>query len=280
VPATVPADGARPAAGNAAGAGSRARPSEVVELAPLAAPGAEQMARDERLLDGDGEPAGGGAPHVVWARRFVWSPPAASLGKFQCLADEARRELAAAGIDVVRRPSGGRLVLHGRGFEWSFAVVFPAGILPYGTHAAYRLVSRALARALADSGIVLDQTREEPYMRSALCFASALRHDLLVDGGKAVAVAQARRGDRTLVHGSVLERRPPAGLVAAVEAATGEPWRGDGLATCAPEVDGDALWRGFLARLRASLAASAAPVGAPGASGALRTVLSLKEAAT
>ncbi len=153
-----------------------------------------------------------------------------SLGKFQELAADARGALAAAGIDVVRRPSGGRLVLHGEGFEWSFAVVVPAGLLPYGTHAAYRVVHDAMAAALADGGVAPDAARDEPYTRSALCFASALRHDLLVAGGKAVAVAQVRRGDRHLVHGSVLERRPPAILAAAVETATGERWCAGGLA--------------------------------------------------
>jgi hypothetical protein len=99
--------------------------------------------------------------------------------------------------------------------------------------------------------------RDESYTRSALCFASALRHDLLVGGAKAVAVAQVRRVDRQLVHGSVLERRPPAALVTAVEAAAGEPWRGEGLATGAGIVpDGAALWRAFVERLVAACRAA------------------------
>ena len=220
----------------------------LVELPLLRASGAEQMAVDERLLD---EAA------ALTVRRYLWSPPAVSLGKFQELASDAQSALAAAGIDVVRRPSGGRLVLHGEGFEWSFAVLVPAGLVPYGTHAAYRLVRDAMAAVLAESGVTPDAARDEPYARSALCFSSALRHDLLVAGEKAVAVAQVRRGDRHLVHGSVLERRPPAALVAAVEAATGERWRGGGLAAGGLEHPGEALWRAFVARL------SASPSGSP-----------------
>ena len=87
-----------------------------------------------------------------------------------------------------------------------------------------------MRRALEREGARLDDTREVPYTRSGLCFATALRHDLLAGGEKVVAVAQARRGRTALVHGSVLERRPPDELVAAVERLVGEPWRGEGLA--------------------------------------------------
>ena len=152
-------------------------------------------------------------------------------------------------------------MLHGEGFEWSFCVVVPAGVLPYGTHAAYRLVHDAMAAALAHRGVVPDAARDEPYARSALCFASVLRHDLLVAGAKAVAVAQVRRGDRHVVHGSVLERRPPAALVAAVEKATGERWCAEGLAAGGVSLDGESLWRAFLVRLEDAL--GAAPAGCP-----------------
>jgi lipoate-protein ligase A len=240
------------------------RRAEVVELAPLRASGASQMTFDTRLLH-DGGPvgaAGEGVP-TVWVRRYTWLPPAVSIGKFQQLSDEAHGLLLDAGVDVTRRPTGGRLVLHGSGFEWSFAVLVPAGVLPpYRTDAPYRLVSEALAQALAGCGVALDETREEPYTRSALCFASALRHDLLVGGTKAVAVAQARHGDRILVHGSVLERRPPGELVAAVEAATGEGWRGEGLDARGFVPDAGAVWDGLVTGLRAALGAAEGRDGA------------------
>jgi len=223
-------------------------PVGLVELPLLRACGDEQMVCDERLLAGAaeiGEPDGG----CLVARRYLWDPSAVSLGRFQELSADARRTLEAAGLDVVRRPSGGRLVLHGEGFEWSFAVVWPAGALPYGTRAPYRLVHAAMAAALRELGSAPDATRDEPYARSSLCFASALRHDLLVAGAKAVAVAQSQRGGRCLVHGSVLERRPPARLCAAVEAATGERWQAEGLAAGGVAPDGATLWSAFIEHL-------------------------------
>jgi len=227
--------------------------ADLVELPLLRACGDEQMACDERLLAGEAEIAEPGGQRL-FARRYLWNPPAVSLGRFQELSDDARRVLEAAGLDVVRRPSGGRLVLHGEGFEWSFAVVWPAGALPYGSRAPYRLVHAAMAAALRELGAVPDAARDEPYARSSLCFASALRHDLLVAGAKAVAVAQSQRGGRCLVHGSVLERRPPARLCAAVEAATGERWRAEGLAAGGQVPDGATLWSAFLDHLTSETA--------------------------
>ena len=235
----------------------------VCTLPVLTACGAAQMAVDEGLL---------ADARFVTARRYLWSPPALSLGRFQKLAGEAASgggataaaAAAADGraadlpFDVVRRPSGGRAVLHGAGFEWSFSVAFPAGSLPSRrVDDAYAVVSEALAAALAEAGVRLDDGRRIPYRRSALCFATSLRHDLLAGAGKLAAVAQLRRGGAALVHGSVLERRPPADLVAAVERCVGEAWRGDGVAATGVAVAADRVWSCFLDGLGARLATCA-----------------------
>lgn len=218
----------------------------IVQVLPfLRAGGGAQMALDDGLL--------GEADSVV-ARRYAWAPPALSLGKFQEIA-----ALPGLPFEVVRRPTGGRAVLHGEGFEWSFAVVFPEGALgsspqaAAATSAPYDLVSRAFAAAFDELGVTLDGERESPYQRSALCFATALRHDLFACGEKVAAIAQARRGGRVLVHGSVLERRPPDELTQVAETLLGEPWQGEGLAGAGYMVDGEMLWRRVLARLDAGV---------------------------
>lgn len=214
----------------------------VIRVLPfLRAGGGAQMALDDGLLD---------EAEAVVARRYVWAPPALSLGKFQ-------KVDAVPGLpfEVVRRPTGGRAVLHGEDFEWSFAVVFPERSLGAGSRAIgdaaapYDLVARAFAAAFDELGVTLDGDRETPYQRSALCFATALRHDLFARGEKVAAVAQARRGGRVLVHGSVLERRPPDELTQVAEALLGEPWQGEGLAGAGYMIDGDMLWRRVLARI-------------------------------
>ena len=230
------------------------------------AAGAAQMAVDDGLLEGARE---------VTARRYLWAPPALSLGKFQAadgrVAAERRGGAAdAQPFDLVRRPSGGRAVLHGEGFEWSFAVVFPAGSLPSPrVDDAYAVVSGAWAETLAAAGVRLEAGRQEPYRRSALCFATSLRHDLLAEAQKIVAVAQVKRRGAALVHGSVLVRRPPDHLVAAVERLLGERWRGGGLAAAGVGVDGEALWTDFVGRLASRV--TAPPVAAAALVGARAT---------
>ncbi len=218
----------------------------VVRVLPfLRAGGGAQMALDDGLLD---------EAEAVVARRYTWAPPALSLGKFQKL-----ERIPGLPFEVVRRPTGGRAVLHGEAFEWSFAVVFPQGALGedhrggVDTALPYDLVSRSFAAAFGEMGVVLDAGRETPYQRSALCFATALRHDLFARGEKVAAIAQARRGGRVLVHGSVLERRPPDELTQVAETLLDEPWQGEGLAAAGHIVDGEMLWRRVLARLDAGV---------------------------
>ena len=146
-------------------------------------------------------------------------------------------------------------MLHGADFEWSFAVAFPRGALGSGpgagtdVNAPYDLLGAAFGGALDELGVTLDEGRETPYQKSALCFASTLRHDLLSRGEKVVAIAQARRAGRVLVHGSVLERRPPDELAAAASRLCGEPWQGDGLAGAGVVLARDMLWNTVLSRL-------------------------------
>ncbi len=224
----------------------------IVKVLPvLRAAGGAQMALDDGLLDG---------ADTVTARRYVWAPPALSVGKFQKVP-----EAPGLPFDVVRRPSGGRAVLHGEEFEWSFAVVFaPDATIAGGQRASgaragldvavpYELVAGAFAAALSDLEVPLDGGREKPYQRSALCFASTLRYDLLARGEKVLAMAQARRAGRVLVHGSVLERRPPDELVNALEALLGEPWQGEGLAGAGVAPAAEMIWNRVLVRLEAAL---------------------------
>ncbi len=222
----------------------------IVKVLPdLRAAGGAQMALDGGLLR---------TAQNVFARRYTWAPAAVSIGKFQRV-----RLLPDLPFDVVRRPTGGRAVLHGEGFEWSFAVVFPEGSLGAGpgelvdVTTPYGIVVRALRDTLAKAGVALDAS-EEAERPAAFCFAGVMRHDLLANGEKVVAVAQAREGRRVLVHGSVLERRPPVELTNVARDLLGEPWTGEGLAGAGRSPDRDAVWSGVLARLETGLRADRA----------------------
>ena len=108
------------------------------------ADGPWNMAVDEALL---ASVQNGAAPVL---RLYRWSPACLSFGRNQAAAGiyEPQR-LRTAGIDVVRRPTGGLAVLHDQ--ELTYAVVAPAGLLG-GPRATYVTINAVLVAALASVG--------------------------------------------------------------------------------------------------------------------------------
>lgn len=167
-----------------------------------AGPGDWNMAVDEAMLEAHRQ---GLVPPTL--RVYRWSRPTLSLGYAQKLEGLDVAALRAASVDVVRRPTGGRAVLHVG--DLTYAVV--ASGLPDGVSASYRVIAGALVEGLARCGlapaIVPGATRPG---RSAACFASSTRADLVVDGRKVVGSAQLRREGAVLQHGTIYLERPTA----------------------------------------------------------------------
>ena len=191
----------------------------------------------------------------VIARRYTWAPPALSLGKFQEL-----EPVPGLPFEVVRRPTGGRAVLHGEGFEWSFAVAFPPGVPTEGPRAAvdvggpYGLVAAAFAAALRELGVTLDGSGETPYQRSGALLRrrAALRHLLPRREARRHRPGQEGRTDaRARVRARCSARR--TSYVLAVEALVGEPWEGEGLAGAGVVLAPETIWNSTLPRLEAAL---------------------------
>lgn len=171
-----------------------------------ARPGAWNMACDAALLERVG--AGDSPPTL---RFYAWDPPAVSLGRHQPEPDpEARAALAARGIDVVRRPTGGRAVWHGPpGEELTYAVAAPLGEPPLdaGIGEAYRRIHVALAAGLRALGADVDlapraPSRTRPDSRLA-CFAARVPHEIGAGGAKLLGSAQRRSRRALLQHGSL-----------------------------------------------------------------------------
>lgn len=143
-------------------------------------------------------------------RVYAWGFPTLSLGYAQNTATEV--DLAACqehGVAVVRRPTGGRAVLHDH--EVTYSVVMPLrlsdGLRSLTAH--YHLIGTALAAAL--HALQLPVRLERPRVRTAgtrvaaspACFAALSRYELSVAGKKLVGSAQ-KRGQRSLLqHGSI-----------------------------------------------------------------------------
>jgi lipoate-protein ligase A len=145
---------------------------------------------------------------ATWVRLYGWHPPAVSIGRHQDLKTAVAAQLCAwQGIEVVRRPTGGRAVFHDR--ELTYAVVSNDPVLVGGgITAAYRRVAEALQAGLRAVGVETRIARGEPASEelgpgSHPCFASASRHELLAQGRKIAGSAQRRLRRAFLQHGSI-----------------------------------------------------------------------------
>jgi lipoate-protein ligase A len=170
------------------------------------ADGVTNMAIDEALLSGVER---GESPPTV--RVYAWDPPTVSTGHSQDLSRELDlASCARMGFGIVRRPTGGRAVLHAG--ELTYAVAAPSGGPPLGStiQETYRAIAEALLAGLRALGVDADLERvgTEPSGRgggaSAPCFASSGRFEVVVGGRKLVGSAQRRAGRGVLQHGSLL----------------------------------------------------------------------------
>ncbi|MFN3432468.1 MAG: biotin/lipoate A/B protein ligase family protein, partial [Candidatus Sericytochromatia bacterium] len=157
--------------------------------------GAWNMAVDEAILEAHRLEL---VPPTL--RVYRWARPTLSLGYAQRWTGPS-----AEGIDVVRRPTGGRAVLHAGDF--TYAVVTKG--LPEGVKASYERLATGLARAIACLGL---ETQVAPgtlgAARSADCFAASTQADLQAAGRKLIGSAQTRRAGAVLQHGSLYLRYP------------------------------------------------------------------------
>jgi lipoate-protein ligase A len=194
------------------------------------------MAIDEELL----ARAQAGEQRPV-LRFYTWSPPAVSLGRFQDLetsviADACRKR----GIDVIRRVTGGRAVLHNH--ELTYSIVSPAGnpLFPDEVLGTYTVIAQGLLAGLRNLGIPAemvsrsgrhaDLVRKES--RDPSCFSSPSWYEIVVRGKKIIGSAQRRVRGAFLQHGSVLLDHDPS-MEAAVIPGGG---RGHGVSTVNAEL--------------------------------------------
>jgi lipoate-protein ligase A len=162
---------------------------------------AAQMAADEALLD---EVAAGALPAL---RLYQWRPPALSLGRFQPADDVNGAACDRLGVEVVRRPTGGRGLLHGADLTYAVAMPRPGG-LDGGVDAVYRRLAGALIEGLQQLGVTAAVAHHEG-PSGPVCFAGQQGADLRVGERKLCGSAQMRRAGAVLQHGSILLDRLP-----------------------------------------------------------------------
>jgi lipoate-protein ligase A len=164
-----------------------------------AAVGALNMAWDEALM-ARARDTGEGV-----LRFYLWASPTLSLGRHQPARDRYdRKRAAAAGVSVVRRPTGGRAVLHHH--ELTYSVTYPERALG-SPRESYRWINRLLLAGLSRVGVGAVEAAARKSARqpdTTPCFAEPAPGELMVDGRKLVGSAQFREDGAILQHGSIL----------------------------------------------------------------------------
>lgn len=167
---------------------------------PQPLPGTLNMAVDEYLFRLAREGA------QTFLRFYTWLRPTASLGCGQDIKKVLNlEECQKRGVDVVRRLTGGKLVLHHLEVTYSVASA-RADIFTSTLEGSYRLISEALVRGLRLLGLPAELAASTPpgYARSHLpCFAYPARNEVEVRGKKVIGSAQKRSGSCFLQHGSI-----------------------------------------------------------------------------
>jgi len=147
-------------------------------------------------------------------RLYAWSPAAVSLGYFQRLEQIDQGVCRAHGFTLVRRPTGGRAVLHDQ--ELTYSLVAPLRCFPDGVSGSYRAIGQAFVHAFAELGVPARLQRAAAYQRSAACFDTPSLAELTVAGRKVMGSAQTRGPHALLQHGSIPLRLDVDRLAAAL----------------------------------------------------------------
>ncbi len=145
-----------------------------------------------------------GYDSCLW-RFYAWSPYAVTVGYNQDISGIDLSKCRAAGIDVVRRPTGGRAVFHAEEFTYSFLAESAAQ-----NSELYRMVHEVIQLALESLGVYADFCRSTLLRQQGgaasgpvSCFTASARYELQVEGRKLVGSAQRRNRNVLLQHGSL-----------------------------------------------------------------------------
>ncbi len=144
-------------------------------------------------------------------RLYRWKPYCISLGANQSFDSVNLERAAADNIDIVKRPTGGRAILHSE--EITYSVVLPVSF-NVSARNIYREINLALLEGLKIYNPLLNKVEMEDRQpdfpqfykeeKSKICFAVSAKSELKYDGKKLVGSAQRKIGNTILQHGSIL----------------------------------------------------------------------------
>lgn len=169
---------------------------------------AYNMALDEALLNWHSI---GKIPPTI--RFYGWDPATLSIGYFQ----KVEKEINMAAVHkhqlgFVRRPTGGRGVLHDKELTYSVIVSEDHPRMPQSVTEAYRVISEGILEGFKSAGLdayfAIPESKQEKEdlknPRSAVCFDAPSWYELVVEGRKVAGSAQTRQKGVILQHGSII----------------------------------------------------------------------------
>lgn len=144
-------------------------------------------------------------------RLYRWKPYCISLGANQSYSEINQTKASSDNIDLVKRPTGGRAILHSE--ELTYSVVFPLE-LNYSAREIYNEINLALREGLIKFDSKLNELELEHTQvdfkdfykedKSAICFAVSAKSEINFKNKKLVGSAQRKIGKVVLQHGSIL----------------------------------------------------------------------------
>ena len=168
--------------------------------------GAQNMARDEYIFN-----RVRGNPGQIILRTYSFEPPCISIGFHQNPEEVLDVEAVCRdGIDLVKRITGGRALLHHEEFTYCIAAGGQTDIFGAGLGETFTRISEVLIEALNSLGVNASLSggrKQQEGGAHSPCLASVSRYEITAEGKKIVGSAQRRWGPFFLQHGSVLRGR-------------------------------------------------------------------------
>ena len=165
-------------------------------------PAAWNMAVDEAILEST---VNGDSPPTL--RLYSWQPFALSLGRTQKFNEVDTSALAEHGWDVVRRPTGGKAILHADELTYSVCAAQDDPHVSDNVLKSYRLLARGLLQGLELAGIPADSQpnaeKSLDRLTNPVCFQYPSDYEITFGGKKLIGSAQARLSNGVLQHGAI-----------------------------------------------------------------------------
>ena len=164
--------------------------------------GAWNMAVDEAILESTAS-----SSQLPTLRLYDWHPYALSLGHAQTVSDINLGALKEKRWELVRRPTGGKAILHADEITYSVCATITEELIYGSVLESYRKISKALLKSLENMSLKADSKpkNKETFelSKNPVCFQYPSDYEITYQGRKIIGSAQARKKEGLLQHGSI-----------------------------------------------------------------------------